>query len=198
MPMKTCERCQAKYDTDKSLSCPYCGVRLQVPIPDTTNRDLHEPGPPGPARKPSDIEVPGARPVPHEYGRETRYAGIPGAKGDEVLVEGFRPVCGWLVCTEGPDRGRDYRIFPERNFVGRREDQHIPILNDETVTREQHAVVIFDPRNREFRILPKNGSVFHNGQDLRGEAKLTAYDEVLIGNTKLRFVPFCGERFQWE
>ena len=32
---------------------------------------------------------------------------------------GLDPVVGWLVCIAGPDKGRDYRIHSERNFLGR-------------------------------------------------------------------------------
>ena len=35
-------------------------------------------------------------------------------------LEVLKPVTGWLVCLEGPSRGRDYRIIAEKNFMGSR------------------------------------------------------------------------------
>ena len=42
-------------------------------------------------------------------------------------LEVLKPVTGWLVCLEGPSRGRDYRIIPEKNFIGRAGDMEIRI-----------------------------------------------------------------------
>ncbi len=42
--------------------------------------------------------------------------------------EGVNPVVGWLVCIEGIERGKDYKIISEKNFIGRSEEMHITIL----------------------------------------------------------------------
>ena len=43
------------------------------------------------------------------------------------------PVVGWLVCIEGVDKGKDFKIISERNFVGRSEEINISIQGDSTI-----------------------------------------------------------------
>ena len=56
------------------------------------------------------------------------------------------PVVGWLVCLAGPDRGKDFRLHAEKNFIGRAPNMDVCVAGDETVSRERHAMVIFDPK----------------------------------------------------
>jgi len=106
---------------------------------------------------------------------------------------------GWLVCVEGADKGRDYRIRSEKNFIGRSEKMDIQISGDETISRENHAVVSFNPKNNAFKIHPGDGRgiVYLNGDDVDTPQELKPFDTVELGQTKLMFMPFCGERFQW-
>ena len=34
----------------------------------------------------------------------------------------FDPVVEWLVCIDGPEKGRDYRIRSGNNYIGRSQD----------------------------------------------------------------------------
>jgi len=113
---------------------------------------------------------------------------------------GIDPVVGWLVCIEGEDRGRDYRLHSERNFIGRSEKMDVCIRGDETISRENHAVISFNPRNNAFKLQPGDGRglVYLNGEDLDVPLPLEPYDVLELGQTRLMFIPFCGERFKWE
>ena len=51
--------------------------------------------------------------------------------------EGY--ITGWLVCTQGPDKGTDYRIFRGQNFVGRDFSMDIVIRGDSKVSRVKHC-----------------------------------------------------------
>ena len=31
-----------------------------------------------------------------------------------------------------------------------------------------------------------------------GSKELNAYDVILVGETKLAFIPFCGKKFSWD
>ena len=110
------------------------------------------------------------------------------------------PVVGWLVCLEGPDKGRDFRLHAERNWMGRSPLMDVCILNDMTVSRERHAAVLFDPKRRNFWLTPGQGAglVHVNGEVVHGPQQLQAEDVVELGQTKLAFVPFCGEKHSWE
>ena len=112
---------------------------------------------------------------------------------------GIDPVVGWLICVEGPERGRDYRIRSEKNSIGRSESMDIYISADDSLSRENHAFVVFNPKKLTFRIQAgeSRGLVYLNNDEVPTYAELTAYDMIEIGQTKLLFVPFWGEKFQW-
>jgi hypothetical protein len=113
---------------------------------------------------------------------------------------GADPVVGWLVVTDGPDRGRDFRLHAGRNFVGRAPEMHVALTNDPYVSRERHAVVVYDPRGNRFRVAPgeATGLVYRNGETVDAPQELAAGDMVEMGQTKLRFVPLCTEDFRWD
>lgn len=77
-----------------------------------------------------------------------------------------RPVVGWLVCIEGPDIGKDFRLHAQFNYVGRNEDQDIS-LNDGFVSGEKHLTVSYDMLNHRY-FAEKDGSsfVYINGHPL--------------------------------
>ena len=115
-------------------------------------------------------------------------------------IEVMNPVTGWLVCTSGPNKGRDYRIMSEKNFVGRAEDMHIQILGDNQIARRNHAIIVYDPKKRKSVLLPgdSSGLVYLNGESIYGPQELSDFDMVEMGKSQFLFVSFCGEHFEWK
>ena len=113
---------------------------------------------------------------------------------------GIDPVVGWIVCIEGPDRGRDYRIRSEKNVIGRADSMDICISGDETISRSDHAYVVYDPKKNIFRIQAglSRGLIYLNGEEVISSENLNAYDRIEMGESTFMLVPFCGENFQWE
>lgn len=113
---------------------------------------------------------------------------------------GIDPVVGWLVCIDGADKGRDYRIHTERNFIGRAPSMDICISGDETISRERHAILSFDPKKKQFWIQPgeSTGLVYLNGEAVYVPQQLNPRDTIEFGQTKVVFVPFVNETFQWQ
>jgi hypothetical protein len=172
------------YDPKKHTQCPFCGVK--IPNFNPFKKEGSASGETRPVYQPSNPR-PGDDAV-------TRPA---------LLVQdltGIDPVVGWLIAVNGPDKGRDYRIRSERNAIGRSKDMQICIAGDDLISRERHAVITFAPQRNEFYLSPGDGRglVYLKGEPVLGAEKLTAYDEILIGKTKLLFVPFCGDKFKWE
>jgi hypothetical protein len=180
MATKRCENGHY-YDPAKHTSCPSCGVQ-NINFEPTRGHETPTPGPP--------TDVKGKAPI--DDGK-TRALGVQGQ-------EGFDPVVGWLVCVDGPDKGEDYRLRNERNFVGRGEKMQVRIMRDATVSRENHAIVSYNPKSRQFKVHPGDarGLVYLNGAEVDTPAPLLAGDHVEIGKTKLLFVPLCGTSFGWE
>lgn len=115
-------------------------------------------------------------------------------------LEVIDPVVGWLVCTEGPQKGRDYRIMAEKNFIGRADDMHIQILGDNRISRRNHAVIVYDPMNRRSTLLPGDsaGLVYLDRIAVHTPILLENMSTIQMGNSQFVFVELCGDNFEWE
>ena len=115
-------------------------------------------------------------------------------------LEVMDPVTGWLVCVEGPSKGRDYRILHEKNFLGRSDGMDIQILGDNHIAKRNHAVFIYEPKNRQTLLLPgtSQGLVYINGDAVYAPVVLSNYDSIEIGKSRFIFVGCCGENFEWS
>lgn len=143
----------------------------------------------GGAPLPASSLIPGTSP---EEGRTVAY--------NDRMPTGVDPVVGWLVCVEGPERGRDYRLHAGRNFVGRSPQMHIALTGDTTVSREKHCVVVYDPRANAFRVAPGESAslTYRNGTSVDVPTALAPYDRIEVGKTVLLFLPLCSDRFSWD
>ena len=110
------------------------------------------------------------------------------------------PVVGWLVCEKGPERGKDYRIVPGRNFIGRGENMPIRIAGDDAISRDNHAVVSYNPRKRGFTLAngDSSGLTYVNGDEVITAVELKAFDRIELGKSTFAFLPFCGPDFGWQ
>jgi hypothetical protein len=102
--------------------------------------------------------------------------------------------------VHGVNKGRSYEIFAERNTIGREPDENeIGIGGDNHISRVAHAYILFEPLKSLFYLGPGIGKhlTYLNEEPLLDGKLLKAYDQIQLGQSKLVFVPFCGERFQW-
>ena len=113
--------------------------------------------------------------------------------------EKVAPVVGWLVCTEGVNKGSDYRLHQGRNFIGRSLEMDVCLMGDNTVSRSSHAVVVYDPRGNVYLAQPGDSKelLYINDKLVLNTVELKAMDILSLGSTKLMFVPLCGEAFHW-
>jgi hypothetical protein len=175
------------FDPAKHSSCPYCGVKgldlgktqrqetAGTSTDDMQNKTLHL------------GEKAYSRP---EEGKTVRIV-------QKKL--GIDPVVGWLVCIEGPDKGRDYRIKSERNFIGRSHSMDICVEGDDTISRENHAIVSFNPKTFSFKFMPgeSRSLIYLNSEEVNIPMEMKTYDVLEMGQSKFLFIPLCGETFQW-
>lgn len=113
---------------------------------------------------------------------------------------GIEPVAGWLVCIKGPSFGASYTLKTGRNFIGRGSDMDVVLAQDNSVSRQKHAIVLYEPRKREFIVQPGDSrELFYLNDDVvLGPEHLKAQDVLTVGNTSLMFFPCCGENFSWD
>ncbi len=111
-----------------------------------------------------------------------------------------QPVAGWLVCVEGPHIGEDFRIVMGRNFVGRAQNMDIVLAKDNSVSRDKHAIIIYEPKGNIFLIQAGDSKelFYLNDKVVLSTTELNVYDNIKIGSSVLLFVPFCSDQFNWN
>lgn len=209
--LKRCENGHF-YDPDKHSTCPYCGVAVADlpatdrvrsapaggPEPPTVPRGHAAPPAPEPAPTPTPAPVTPAPPSAPPVAPHPADSGVTVAYWGKKDLD-FDPVVGWLVCVEGPEKGRDYRIRSGNNRVGRDQTMDIVISGDDGISRIKQAILTFDERNNRFIIKEGEGRslIYLNGEQVISGAPLEPWDIVEMGKSKFCFVPLCGDKFQW-
>lgn len=212
------------YDSDIYPSCPYCNNTQPVINFDRTVRGGADRVPPRDARPAayvedrtapvegvtvgrdqvraatSVMEDDGVTRPPRDYARARRVDEEQHTVGTMSQRLGVEPVVGWLVCVEGPDKGRAYELWGRINTIGRSEHMDVRIKGDLSISKENHARLGYDPKNNRFRLIPADSinNIYLNDDVIDMPTQLHPYDVIEFGETKLVFVPFCSQRFTWE
>ena len=194
---------------DSSLpSCPYClpsaGQAVGPTVPFTSAQGGLPPTTPVQGATPptTPIQYQGGnvstKPVDRSM-QETQVA-------DDLLTQAgthpqptrVRPVVGWLVCVQGNDIGKDFRLHANFNSVGRGENQDVRI-DDEYVSRE-HFIVSYDMvNNRYFADMGQGKTfVYINGYPLGARTQLRKGDQIKVANTLLVFIPLEQQDVKWN
>ncbi len=170
------------YDAERYDSCPYCGTN--------PNDQIHT--------QPNVIPVDNGLEPTVPVNPATGFGG-----GETIgldMSKEVRPVVGWLVCIEGPDRGRSYEVHKENNYLGRSAQMDIYIAGDATISRDSPMVVTYDANSRSFYcgFMGGRSIVRLNGMPLLSTTQLKHGDIIELGKTKLMFVPFSSDAFDWD
>ena len=192
------------YDSSRfGNNCPHCGMSGAASIgADQTTVPLNIPDAPQPANEvtePLTVSQPVvSQPANVTVSDDDRTLPVTADMLDG-MVEKPAPVVGWLVCTDGVNKGTDYRLHQGRNFVGRSPEMDVCILGDNTVSRSSHAIVVYDPRSNVYLAQPGSSKelFYVNDKLVLNPVELKTMDLLNIGDTKLMFVPLCGEQFHW-
>ena len=196
--MKQCADGGHYYDASIHNECPYCGGGYGATTPLDGGRTM----PLGGAAPPPNIPAAASAASPADNRTRPLSAGVGDIGRTVAIVKeelGIDPVVGWLICLDGKEKGRDYRIHTDNNYIGRGEKMDICIRGDDTISRENHAVISYDAREKLFYFTPGDGRsiVRLNDKGLFSTTEIKAHDIVEIGKTKLVFLPLCGENFEW-
>lgn len=113
---------------------------------------------------------------------------------------GLEPVVGWLVCIEGNHIGKDFRLISGRNFIGRSTKMDVVLEGDSSVSRESHAVVVYEPKGNVYLIQPGSSKeLSYLNDEVVLESKVIKMNDVItVGATKLMFIPCCSSEFVWS
>jgi hypothetical protein len=116
------------------------------------------------------------------------------------LPEG--PVVGWLVVIEGPGRGKSVTLGYGMNPIGREPGNRVILpFGDMQISRTKHATVTYDPRGRKFFIQHgESSNLTYVGElPVLSPVELKSGDIIRLGDTTvLKFIPLCGDEFNWD
>lgn len=216
MNLKRCDN-RHFYDGDKFQTCPHCaaiGGAMGATMDYTDmgngygNMDMTEPVtvPMTPAQTPP---VPAGGAAEHMSLQDAVSQAISAPtqiQDDEKTVSlyqssmGADPVAGWLVCIAGQDFGGSFTIKSGKNFIGRAMHMDIVLHGDHSISREKHAIILYEPKRREFIAQAgESRELFYlNDEVVLNPVRLKQGDILTIGNTSLMFFPCCGENFSWD
>ena len=115
-------------------------------------------------------------------------------------LTGNDPVVGWLICVDGPNRGKDYRLHSGNNIIGRGNHMDIQIQGDEYMSRGNAVVISYDDIGNSFYVKAgeTRNTVRVNDKRITSSTTLNIYDKISVGHTELVFMPLCDENFSWE
>lgn len=176
------------YDAEKFSECPYCSGSE---VKDFTETVAYTDDVEVTEKKEQTLEEKIQMAQPQDNDKTVSYY-------NQMI--GSEPVVGWLVCIEGKHFGEDFRLTGGRNFIGRSAAMDVALTGDASISRDKHAVILYEPRQNIFMIQPgdsKELSYLNDKVILQAEV-IKAYDVLSMGNTKLMFIPFCSEKFQWN
>lgn len=111
------------------------------------------------------------------------------------------PVVGWVVVVKGPGRGIGLPLGYGMNGIGRSAGERVPLdFGDEQISRKGHATITYDPRGRRFFVQHGGATnLTYIGNDpVLIPTELKGGELISLGDTTLRFVPFCGADFDWQ
>lgn len=108
----------------------------------------------------------------------------------QILRDKSNKVVGKLTVAEGPGAGQSVNVYSGTNQIGRGADMRVQVnFGDDTISRQQHAVLTFDTEKSEARIYDggKPGGVWLNNERVAGDAPIKFGDQIKLGETLLRF-----------
>ncbi|MBO5303944.1 MAG: FHA domain-containing protein [Lachnospiraceae bacterium] len=110
------------------------------------------------------------------------------------------PCVGWVIALNGEHVGTDFRLKVGKNFIGRGAQMDIALTEDKSVSRDKHAIVVYEPKAHLYLMQPGESSslVYKNDELVLSPVNLAPYDRITVGDVDLLFMPLCGEDFNWS
>lgn len=192
------------YDNAKFAQCPHCGIFAGDDDDEKTvamSFEPHEKTPVISANPAMQKTVPAYNQTTDLTVTEKDQNVMDDDKTISLYAEekGADFIVGWLVCVEGSERGRDYKLHQGFNRLGRDYKMDIAIVEDQSISREAAFAVVYDDRsNSFFAVQQSGGTAYLNGTALMGAVSLKTGDLLRAGNSEFEFVAFCREGRTWD
>lgn len=173
------------YDTNKYTKCPFCCKgEFNDPEDKTVHLVTSEEG--NPIQK---VQLTSRRDAVDE---ERTVGFFSPQKGNDYVV-------GWLVCTEGKDKGRDFRLHHGFNRIGRDYGNDVVLAGDQTIARTSHCSIAYEDKSNQFFLIPEHGNATYFRDGFLDEpVLLKSHDVFEIGESKMEFIAFCEGGKKWK
>lgn len=150
----------------------------------------------------ASVSAPASEPSAEHSGKEGRVAEpavftAPPLQPAQALPT---PCVGWLIALNGSHIGQDFHLRVGKNYIGRDDGMDIALTGDKSVSRNKHAIVVYEPRHHKYFIQPgeSNELVYVNDEVVLLPMPLKPYDLIVIGDVELWFMPLCDDRHNWS
>jgi hypothetical protein len=120
------------------------------------------------------------------------------ASGTDAMAD---PVVGWLVVVAGEGLGNYLPLGYGLNSIGRAASERVQLdYGDDEISRTGHAIVTYEPRGKSFFVQHGGGKnlTYVGDNPVLSPTELNDRDEISLGQTKLKFIAFCGKDFDWQ
>ena len=119
---------------------------------------------------------------------------------DRIKDTEISPVVGWLICTEGGDKGKDFRLHAGNNFVGRNSDRDVCIHGDASVSGKHFSISCDSLNDRYFATMGEGRAIVYiNGSPISGSnVTLNKGDKIKAAHTTLVFIPLETKYVKWD
>ncbi len=116
------------------------------------------------------------------------------------------PVVGWVVVIKGPGQGRAVKLGYGQNSIGRGRTERVSLdfgsNSDSQISRSKHAIITYDPKSKKYYVQTGAGDsvnlTYIGDTPVLVPTEITGGEHIVMGDTTLRFVAFCGEEFDWQ
>jgi hypothetical protein len=145
--------------------------------------------PDSPSEPPAAVTPPPTKPKTDPSDRKT-----------QRLYDDVEPVVGWLICLRGAYVGESFPLKPGQNCIGRSLHMDVPLLDEESVSRDTHSIIIFEPIHADFYVSNGRGNslTYLNHNVVMQPEKLKSYDILRFGKCEYLFMPLCSDQFSWD
>lgn len=113
---------------------------------------------------------------------------------------GKRLPIGWLTCIQGHMLGDCFTLLMGENHIGRDTSMDVILFQEPTVSRCNHASLIYDAELHNYTLHAQGNNVYHNNRPVSSghSVTLSDHDRIQIGDCVLLFVPLCNSNFDWS
>lgn len=133
--------------------------------------------------------------------RPDMQAARPAPAAEAGSLNGVNPIVALVIVVDGPGKGSFRPLYYGNNSIGRDPSQRVPLnFGDDTISGHEQAFIRYDHEDRKFLFIPnlsKTNVVALNSEKPTTAVPLQAWDEIRMGQTRLRFIPVCGPEFDW-